>query len=50
MNSEELSKRIGVQFQMAHDDLDVLDWARVIGLSGSLSRSYVIGMLPNRDR
>jgi hypothetical protein len=31
---EELSQRVGIRFQTAHDDLDILDWARVIGLSG----------------
>lgn len=39
MNPEELSERIGIQFQTGHDDLDTLDWARVIGLSG---RPYVL--------
>ena len=34
LNPEELSQRIGIRFQAAHDDLDMLDWARVIGLSG----------------
>ena len=34
LNPEELSQRIGIPFQVAHDDLDVLDWARVIGGSG----------------
>lgn len=34
LNPEELSERIGISFQTAHDDLDILDWARVIGLSG----------------
>ena len=34
LNPEELSERIGIHFQTAHDDLDMLDWARVIGLSG----------------
>src|SRR5688572_29206948 len=34
LNPEELSERIGIRFQAAHDDLDMLDWARVIGLSG----------------
>jgi len=34
LNPDELSERIGVPFRAAHDDLDLLDWARVIGLSG----------------
>jgi len=34
LGPEELSERIGIRFQVAHDDLDMLDWARVIGLSG----------------
>jgi len=34
LQPEELSARIGIQFQPAHDDLDMLDWARVVGLSG----------------
>ena len=34
MNPEELSERIGIRFHTAHDDLDVLDWAQVVGLSG----------------
>jgi hypothetical protein len=34
LNPEELSERIGIPFQVAHDDLDILDWARVIGVSG----------------
>jgi hypothetical protein len=39
LKPEELSERIGIRFQAAHDDLDVLDWARVIGLSG---RAYAL--------
>lgn len=34
LSPEDLSDRIGISFQVAHDDLDLLDWARVIGLSG----------------
>lgn len=34
LNPGELSQRVGLQFQVAYDDLDVLDWAPVIGLSG----------------
>jgi hypothetical protein len=34
LKPEELSERIGIPFQAGHDDLDILDWARVIGLSG----------------
>jgi hypothetical protein len=34
LTPEELSDRVGISFQTAHDDLDALDWARVIGLTG----------------
>ena len=30
----ELRERIGIRFKTGHDDLDVLEWARVVGLSG----------------
>lgn len=34
LQPEEIAERIGLRFRAAHDDLDVLDWARVIGASG----------------
>src|SRR4051794_37313335 len=34
LEPKELSARIGLRFHGGHDDLDTLDWARVIGLSG----------------